>query len=376
MRPWVLPVGALALAVLGAAWFLSSFERVAQKEWVRPTGEARRNPYLAAQRFAARMGIPAQPLPALPQLDELPRDAALLLPAGRQAIDPRRLRRIAAWTESGGYLIVEAELPGVSDPLLDALGIERRRGPRGFKPAPLQTAQGRKLNVALHGGTALRLPDDAHVLFSAGNREAPLIAALEYGRGTVTVAGSFAFARNSTIGTADNAEFFWYLLGLAHARELGVFVRQERLSLWSFLTQHAAPTLIAGAVLLALWLWRIGPRFGPVLPDPPPARRRLLEHLRATGRYYWTKGLRAHLVAAARESALHHLGRMHPDFTGAPPAERVRRLSTLASLPEEAIARFMSVGAPASGQEFVHLMHTAQAIHSALEKGQSTRGVR
>ena len=365
----MLPLGALALAVLGAAWFFSSFERVAHKEWMRPTGEARRNPYLAAQRFAGRMGISAQPVLALPQLDELSPDAALLLPAGRQAIDPRRLRRIAAWTESGGHLIVEAELPGVSDPLLDALGIERRSGPRGLKPALVQTAQGRQLKVALHGGTALRLPGDAQVLFSAGNRDAPLIAALEYGKGTATVAGSFAFARNSTIGTADNAEFFWYLLELAPARELRVFVRQERLSLWGFLTEHAAAALIAGAVLLAVWLWRIGPRFGPVLPDPPPARRRLLDHLRASGRFYWTKGLRARLVGAARESALHHVIRAHPDFSGASPAERVRRLSALASLPEEAIARFISVSAPVSGQEFVQLMHTAQAIHSALDKG-------
>ncbi len=368
MRPWVVPAAVLALLITGTVWFFAKFERVPDKEWVGPSAQAQRDPFLAAQRLAARMGMPSRPVRTLPDLDRLAPDGVLLLAAGRQAIDPRRLRHLVSWVEGGGHLIVEAELPGVSDPLFDGLGVQRRSGSRAFKAPPVEIAQGRKLTVSLFGRTVLQLPP-GEVRFSAGAEDAVLIASLERGRGNVTLAASLAFARNGLIGTDDNAELFWYLLQLAPANELQVFLRQERLSLWGFLERHAVPAVLAAAVLLFAWLWRIGPRFGPVLPDAPPARRRLLDHLRASGRYFWAKGLRLRLVLAARDAALRHAARAHPDFAFASPEERVARLASLTSLPKQEVERFSAAAGAASGAEFVQLMHTAHRIHSALEKG-------
>ena len=370
MRAWIVPAVVIALLALGAAWFFSRFERAPSKVWVGPTGEARRDPFLAAGRLAERMGMPSRQVRALPELDTLATDGVLLLPARRLAIDPRRLRNLAAWAENGGHLIVEAELPGVSDPLLDELGVRRRAGDaEDFKAPVVQTARGRKLKVSLFNRTVLQLPQEAQVVFRAGGPRSTLVASMQHGRGLVTVAGSLGFARNSLIGSDDNAAFFWYLLDLEPARQLYVFLRQERLSLWGFLRQHATPVLLAASALLLLWLWRIGPRFGPVMPDAPPARRRLLDHLRASGRYYWVKGLRARLVVAARDAALRHVAHAHPDFADASAQERVSRLAALTSLPREDLERFALAAGAASAAEFVQLMHTAHRIHSALEKG-------
>jgi len=369
MRSWIVPAAVLALLIAGAIGFFARFERVPDKEWVGPSAEARRDPFLAAQRLAAGMGMPSRPVRTLPELDRLAPAGVLLLAAGRQAIDPRRLRRIVSWVEGGGHLIAEAELPGVSDPLLDQLGVQRRSASRAFEAPPVEIAGGRKLKVSLFGRTLLRLPPGEAPVLSAGDEDAALIASLERGRGTATVAASLAFARNGLIGSDDNAEFFWYLLELTPAKELQVFLRQERLSLWRFLEQHAAPALVAAAALLLAWLWRIGPRFGPVLPDAPPARRRLLDHLRASGRYYWAKGLRPRLVLAARDAALRHVSRAHPDFAFASGEERAARLASLASLQRQEVEKFMAAAGAASGAEFIQLMHTAHRIHSALEKG-------
>jgi hypothetical protein len=127
--------------------------------------------------------------------------------------------------------------------------------------------------------------------------------------------------------------------------------------------------LIATAALLALWLWRTGPRFGPVMPDAPPARRRLLDHLRASGRYYWAKGLRNRLIVAARDAALRRVARAQPDFAAAPVEERAARLSALVSVSREEAERFIRAGGAVRGADFIRIMHTAQRIHSALEKG-------
>lgn len=359
MMRWLLPVGILALAALGVLWFVSAYERAPAREWVGPSGEARRNPYLAAERFAGRMGLRTRQLRALPELDGL-RGGVLLLPSRRQALDPRRLRSIVAWVEGGGHLIAEAELFGVADPLLDLLGVQRISvTPPAAKPPPVELPNGRKLNVSIFGTALLQAPD----------KDAARLVFITRGKGMVTAASGLQFARNNLIGIGDNAEFLWYLLELTPAAELQVYLRPERLSLWAFLKEHAAPVLAATAALLVLWLWRTAPRFGPVVPDAPPARRRLLDHLRASGRYYWEKQLRGRLVGAARDAALRRIARAQPEFASATSAERATRLCSLISVTREDAERFMSASGAVRGLEFIRLMHTAQRIHSALEKG-------
>jgi hypothetical protein len=360
VRTWLLPFALLALLATGVAWFLSTHERVPSREWVGPSAEARRNLYLAAERFAARMGLAARELRSLPDLDSLKPNSVLLLPNGRQALDPRRLREIVAWVEAGGHLIVEAELIGVADPLFDLVGVERQRGAAPSKPVPVELADGRKLAVSLFGAMTLEAPDAD---------EKGRFVSFDYGEGVVSALVGLHFARNQLIGTEDNADFFWNLLSLTPAAELQIYLHPERLSLWGFLTQHAAPVLFAVAVLVALWLWRVAPRFGPVRPDPAPARRRLLDHLRASGRFYWAQGLRGRLMAAARDTALRRMSRTQPDFAQASQAERIARIAALARIPSEEAQRFMSAGANLRGADFIRAMHTAQRIHAALERG-------
>lgn len=368
MRHWLVPLGGAALAALAVIWFLSSYEQVPTKEWIGPSGEARRNPHLAAERFAQRMGMRARQLRALPELDALAPGGVLLLPNGRQALDSRRIRELVSWAEAGGHLIAEAELPGVPDPLFERLAVQRRPGARAPKPLTVETPDGARLAVSLHDAAALQLPAGP-LLIRAGFREVSKLAVFQRGRGMVTVATSLHFARNNLIGEHDNAEFLWQLLELTPAAELLVFVRPERLSLWGFLGERAAPVLAAGAGLLALWLWHVGPRFGPIAPDAPPARRRLLDHLRASGRYYWSRGLRARLVGAARDAALRRVARAQPDFATDTPVQRAARLASLVGISAAEAERFLRAGETVSGVEFIHLMHTAQRVHRALEKG-------
>ena len=370
MMRWLIPVGLLALVVLGVVAFLSAYERVPATERVGPSGEALRNPVLAAERLAARMGLRTRQVRALPDFDTLSRNGVLLMPRGRQAIEPRRMRDLAGWVEGGGHLIAEAELPGMADPLLDLFGILRTAAtPEEAKPAPVDLPGGRKLNVTLGAPVTLQAPD-RDVWFRAGRPEGAQLLTLAHGQGLLTAAGSLNFARNRFIAEQDNAEFLWQLTEINPTAELQVYLRPERRSLWGFLREKAPAVLAASAALILLWLWRVVPRFGPVAPDAAPARRRLLDHLRASGRYYWGHELRARLVAAAREAALRRMARAQPDFALAPAPERALRLAALASLADDDAQRFVFFAGPrVSGADFIRLMHTAQRIHSALEKG-------
>jgi hypothetical protein len=356
--------GVVVLIALAVVWFRNNFEKVPVKEWVGASGEAQRRPFLAVARLAERMGWRARELRSVPELEVLPATGVLLLPNRRQALTTERREALLRWTERGGHLIVEAEFIGVPDPLLDQLGVTRTEGPLPTKSVRVEPPQGRPLNVfmpstvKLGGGTG-------EVRLRAGDQ----VLSLTRGRGAVTVVSSLLFARNRSIGTSDHAEFLWHLFSMTPSRELVVYWSPGRLSLWTFLKANAAPALAACGALLFLWLWSIMPRFGPVAPDAPPGRRRLLDHLRASGRYYWTKGLRSRLVLAARDAALRRMARAQPDFAGATDAERAARLSSLTGIAKEDAARFLVAAGTMRGADFIKLTQHAQRVHSALEKG-------
>jgi hypothetical protein len=359
MSRWLVPLAVIALVATGVIWFLSTYERAPGRVWVGPSGEARRNVYLAAGRFAGRMGLPARELRSLPELDTLKPDSVLLLPSRRQALDPRRLQEIVDWVEDGGHLIAEAELVGVADPLFELLDIARAASPAPAKPASIELPDGRRMTVSIFGAMTLQAADSGAARY----------VSFEHGEGRVSALTGLQFARNQLIGDQDNAAFLGHLLRRTPAAELQVYLRPERLSLWGFLTQYAAPVLAATAALLALWLWRIAPRFGPVRPDAPPARRRLLDHLRASGRFYWAQGLRGPLVIAARDAALRAMGRAQPDFVHSNEKTRVARVAALAQIAEQEARRFLNAGGNLRGADFIRIAHAAQRIHSALEKG-------
>jgi hypothetical protein len=343
----LIPVALLALAVLGVVWFLQNYERVPGKERVPASGEARLRQFLAAERLAERMGMPSRELRSLADLDAPAAGAVLLMPNHRQAIDAQRDARLLAWVQRGGHLVVEAELPGVADPLLDATGVRRER-------------DAKRRGIVLHASGETRFQD--------GER----LVTVARGKGLVTAAASLDFARNHAIGEDDHAALLWRVLTLSPAPSLQVFFHPERLSLWRFLADHALPVLIGAFALLGLWLWRIAPRFGPVPADPPPVRRRLLDHLRASGRYLWTEGLRGQLAGAARDAALRRLSRAQPDFAVASASEKAARVAALAAVPIEDAQRFIAGASQAAhvrGADFMRLAAIAQRVHLALEKG-------
>ncbi len=373
MKRRLLVVGALAAVALGVAWFLENFEQVPVKERIPMSGEARLRHFLAAERFAMRMGLPSSEKRSLPELDALPAGGVLLLPAQRLALDPERVGRLIAWVERGGHMIVEAEPPGFADPVLDRLGVKRIAGPQTSKPLSVAVpGSDRKLSVLLGGRQGLQ-PPGSKLRLRAGPNNAPKLVSFAWGKGLVTAAASLDFARNRLIGEHDHAEFLWLLLDSTAAPEFDVFFRPERLSLWQFLVDHALEALLAAAALMALWLWRIAPRFGPLAPDLPPARRRLLDHLRASGRYFWASGLRERLVSAAREAALRRMASVQPDFPGAAPAEQAARLAEAAGISSEEAASLLSVRSAERGAEFMALVRHAQRVHAALEHGMSRK---
>ena len=385
---FVLLITPLAAALLYVA--LNWYTFVDEPIWVNAGKEARENPYLAYTRLLARMGTPPLTPTAAAALDAPPERGTLVIADRRLAyMTPDRVRKIAAWVERGGHLVADTEDNGIDDPLLDAFGIERvfpkpedaAKGPRPAGPRAFSRATptavtidwpelGKPLHVRMRAGVLSLRDTRVHT----DDREARIgseVVALSvaHGQGRVTTFQTIEYLRNGAIGDLDHAEFGWRL---ASNGPVMLFLRIQSPPFLEWLWRDAWTVVLAAALLLLLWLARIIPRFGPLAPEPPPARRSLLEHVVATGRYLWSRGQGAYLLDALRERAWRAARRRGVGEPGATPERSARAIAEVAGMSEARARRAFAGPAPAA-PAFVDAAAALQDIETRLARRDGAR---
>jgi len=404
MRWSVVITGLFALLLgLGAVWWVNNFDRVPDHVYKGLQGEARDDPFLAMKKFLARMNLQVEERkPGVAAASKFsgwaPAGTVLLGDRRHVVMSSERVAQTLAWVAAGGHLIVEAEFPGRPDPLLEALDIERRPlpGPAGKPRAPAPGrpaaawANANLTEVAIPGFPRVlkaqfspyqSLADPQGVaLWKVENAQGMRIVHLARGKGRVTVVSNFDWLifrgnfgvtderRQSTnIGKYDHAELLMALVRLnpEYARHpLRLIWGDDDVSLWSLLAGQAWMAMVALAALIALWLARVVPRFGPLAPEPPPAEQRLAAHLEASGRFFW-KYLPPHMVYAKLRDAFNkRLAERRPGLSSKRGADRNNELARLISVRPEAVAR--ALDAPTqTATEFVRNVRVLQRL---LEK--------
>jgi len=342
----LLGLGLALAAVLG--WlFHTQYVWTREEVWAGYQGEARDNDFLAAQRLLQRTGHPAACLEGLP--DRLPPPADLLiLPARGLAMAPTDAARIAAWVEAGGLLLAEApEDPAAPDPLFGAFGLGLAYAP-GPEPAAVTVRV---------GGVPLRVAMAGPVRFRGG--ESRLVERAR-GRGRALLCTDLSCLRNGRIQALDHADFLCAVAGQRPGGKVWIVLADRRApSFWAWLLPRAWPFLAALAALVLAAVWAAAPRFGPISPDPDPARRGFLEHLDACGRYQWQTARGRPLLAASRKAFERRLGQVHPGWPRLDPDERCLRLAQSSGLTRDRIARalFGPGDSPGSFLEAIQTLH-------------------
>ena len=369
-RSRLVAFGLVILVLALGAWLYSNFESVTERERVGYQGEARRNFLLAAIRLYERMGKKTRTVRRPAELGELPPGSTLVLARYHTGISPHSMERVMAWVEAGGHLIVAAEGHYSRDPILDRLEIGRSelRQRVAGEPVGVRLPHAPREMRLVIGDRVELVERTPRAVFRIDDRLGAILLHYRYGAGQITALTSMSFLTNATIGEHDHAEFAWQLLQFnPTAPEIVIATRIETPSLAAALVEHAWQALVVAALLLAAWLWRIIPRFGPLIPDPLPARRRLLDHLRASGLFHWNNGDVVRLTGAAREACMHKIGRKHPAIAALPVPQRAARLAQLTGLPEDQIVLALS-GQPADPPQFTALIRTLQALEARLTR--------
>jgi hypothetical protein len=373
---------AVAFAVLVITWFLAKFEQVPIERWTPPAKEARRNPYLALERFMSTMGRPLARAENAAFLDKLPAGGVLILDSHRRAhLSPARVTALLDWVESGGYLIVAPEPSGVDDPILEFFDVTCSCKDEQPRPAPKarKALPPKSVAIAIPG---TEHPLQAQFIYSrmkpgeydpewqaaAPNYPAQILH-FDHGDGHVTmIEGLSQLFDNRHIGQLDHAELLWTLLETYQpdrSRPVTLMARLVTPSLWEWLAESAWTAVIAAAALVALWLWASVPRFGEARPEPEAARRELGEHLAAIGRYVWRAGGLEHWLEVARESFRSRLALRHPAILALPPAEQAVALAEITQRPISLIATALHQPA-GSPQSFTQALRTLRKLESIL----------
>ncbi len=430
-RHTAIAIALLAVLLAGAGYEL--WHTLFHKVWrgqMHFSEAQRKNPMLAATRLLEARGhqVRVEPMLDYQLLNKLPDGVLLLSPYARQP-DERQARLLLDWVRRGNTLVMtpgwvqnsddEVARPEViseqlADPLGKHFGIAmsgRAHIDQSCRLDPLEARhraiQAKQRAERIRQGQQADddgkdMPPPAHLVCLAApgsghtielrrlsdalqriDESAPpplwgdtlglAVQVFAEGRGKVAMVASDtveSYFDNAALRQFDHGELLVLLAEQGGPNAPVLLVQHNETVSWAaWLWQHGRPVLLGLAALLLLWAWNASRRFGPLLPDAAGARRALIEHIEASGRWLWKlpQG-RALLLEAVRKRTLALLLRRLPELHALSGNERARRLARLTRLPEAHINDALHGKAAARAADFTRQISTLQQLRAHHER--------
>lgn len=297
-------------------------------------GEALTNPFYAAQRLAGELGAHTRlrhELVAVP-----PPNAVIVVGTWNWNIIPERRERLERWVSDGGRLVASRELLADSK-FNEWTGVTRTKAGKEAASTALTATVGEP-DKANRRWQICNLVDIYYLSTSRKpswrlndtNTHAQIVR-IPIGRGSVTIINADPFTED-TLTCGDDARVFVTATQLRAGDDIEFLTEGSGSSLLQLIWKYGAPVVLLIAAFIALWLWRSGVRFGPLMAEPDLARRSLAEQIRGTGKFTLRFGggraLHAATTRALDEMAAHrvpHYGRLSSE-------ERIATLAPLTGL--------------------------------------------
>ncbi len=394
---WALIILAVIAAGSGLAyWFFTNYEKVKKDIDIGFNGEARRNHLLAAQRFFESYDVVVNSTEGVLQLPDTA--TTIILPTERLQVGVDESNRYLHWVENGGHLVVAAT-HGYSheearqDPLLELLGIKTvvTTDEQGDNEEDIpvedeedigwESAHSRCSDTivdvdwpGLHEFLVVNMNDRARLQLQKTNYRTTLqlidehgvyLLRLKVGKGYFTVLYTAGFMSNAFIGEYDHAAFLWHVAQVGDNRPILLVYSDAMPSLWAWLVQYAWTALLSFTLFLAIWLWYASRRFGPLLPPLAMARRRLLEHIEAAGRFLWKRGQSQRLHKGVHHALMRAVELRHPVWLSLSVNKLHQRLAETSGLPIKQIEQALVYQAR-NEHEFTKTIQTLEHIRKSL----------
>ena len=404
-------LGLLLLAVIGWLLYINIefYEETEKASW---STEALRNPYLAAQQFMHQSGVEITDVYSLSRLEELESVGTLFFSNAGQVQTPRQLSQVMDWLQAGGNVIYTANsVADEDDLLLRELGVtvdwrdpdeesdsEETSLSEQMREYNRQLAEGKsreeiaaqedgeeisltrvdfgedigELEVAFDNDIVLSHPyirededsDTTYQPFSwSSSNHGIHMMQFEIGSGLLTVISDPGIWTSYRIDLHDHAYLLWLLSSSeGNFATLRSVLRESILNL---ILRNARELLIAAGLLILLWIWHRGYRFGRILPRDRSRRRALGEYFSSVSHYLWHRRNGDYLVAPLRQQVLRRASLTLAGFAAADQPRQHELLAEHCDLNAQAVARAFGVD-NFNEASFVYTVRLLKRIEQSL----------
>ncbi|WP_353570835.1 DUF4350 domain-containing protein [Candidatus Albibeggiatoa sp. nov. BB20] len=346
------------LFVLSIVWFLRNFEYVTEDIDIGYQGKAKYNALYAAQKFVEKMGIPSESSRSVNKLniETLNLQDTVVLKQSSFALAEFHVERMLHWVSQGGHLILDSytlhsqddDDDEIDDYFLHHLKIKQYE----HDSDEIEDSEPHQFNWQ---GYKLEVKFDPHYYFETEqftnskiqSSNGTHLLSFIHGNGRVTVLSDTDFIKNKTIAKYDHAQFLWHLVNfenrLPHKVWFILTAEAQFPSLSNLLWEHAKWLVISGSILLIIWLWHISRRFGSILPIPAKSRRRLLEHIEASGHFLWQQKQAHYLLHQVQQQTWKRLAIVHPQWLHLPQDKLCQHLSDITHIQVQEIRQALQL---------------------------------
>ena len=397
---WLIGLGIVAVLVL---IFFLLFERVDVEKDLGFKGTAAQNPVLAAQRLMERMDVSTRLLESLGSNGTLPPvNGSLVLLFSRESLSQERSAQLLEWVDSGGFLYILAQVEkedvsekddvsekeDVKDSLVGEQGIyasiptdekaweAQENGDSSLDEFPKAKAMNYQTNLFLDGDESFDVDlgpfvlnfrnlslvkrfDDAH-----GSR----IFVVPRGSGKIVVLPSLDFMSNEQIGKYEHASFLYRLFNLfgRSSEEIWFVLKDSYPSIWVFLYERAWMAMLSFPFFVLFLLWALSPRLGPIEPEPPEERRRLMEHVHASGQFLWEYQGGTSLLEETRNAFNRQLRLRKSTWTRLSDDELYTNLAQHSGLDYGLVERALTPGLSGNEEQFQQTIKNLEIMRRSL----------
>lgn len=333
-------------------------------------GPARVNPWLAAERFAGRMGYDVVSEKRWRKPRE--NDAIWFVPSAML-----RTRSYAGpleeWAKDGGHVVLLldhasatrddwAEHPAPYFEL--EIPVREWFGRLGVKIITPPKSTGGTVKI---GGEHYSTTAGFRKVIDPGDGKPVAVHTVRTGYGAVTLVGDAAFLRNRWLGEGENAAALAAILALKHDAGTVVFLRGNAASLWEMVRKFLWAPLVGLGIGVGIWLWRNLVRFGPIDHAPEVAVLRGYEHhLAALGNFQWKVDRAESLMRPLRETIVEN-GQRLAMTVGRRDDSLFDFLADRAAISPEEVRRALTMKNPADGADLTSITATLQKLLQVLQ---------
>ncbi|GKX63268.1 DUF4350 domain-containing protein [Pragia fontium] len=324
----------VALLAILALYLYSKLEWVEKTVTIPPSLKVTSNRYYTAEQLLSKSGFQVKTIGDTLALGKLPQNATLVLFNVDLLKEPSQKLKLMKWVQAGGHLVLSPrsdehsiELQELFDIYLDdecddaddecqqeLSETQAKKDRQDQDEVEQNRANSDRSNIVFEKDkmvAAMRETNRFYVdgqtiesVMASAKSDWEIISRFQFDKGFVTVVPLHLFT-NANIKKYDHSKLWIHMATLPNRDDTVYLVRYVTFpNLMRWLVENAFYSLLAFGLCILLVLWRYIPRFGALIPTPPPIRPSLTEHLKAVSEFHLQNRDYIRLITPLREEVL------------------------------------------------------------------------